>query len=159
MDRLKECDFGQYDGVVISGSPILLTRTNYTRHLDWFDFIQSIDIPVLGICFGHQVIGLEFGAKVFMGSEQRSNQAVEVVERDTLFKGMERNLTLREDHCEGISLPAGFDLLARSKYYDVEAMKHKKRNIYGVQFHPEVSGDEGKKVMNNFFELCGRKSS
>lgn len=154
MDRLKEHGFNQYEGIIISGSPILLTQTDYTKHLEWFDFIRSIGIPILGICFGHQIVGLEFGARVFRGAEQRTKQAVEIVERDSLFRGIESNLILHEDHCEGITLPSSFDLLAKSDYYEVEAMKHKQRNIFGVQFHPEVSGEVGRRIINNFLELC-----
>ena len=154
MEALKGCGFNQYEGVIISGSPILLTQTDYTEYLGWFNFIQSIDIPVLGICFGHQIVGLEFGARVFRGPEQRLNQAVEIVERDSLFRGMEKSLIIREDHCEGITLPSNFDLLAKSNYYEVEAMKHKQKNIFGLQFHPEVSGEVGKRILDNFLELC-----
>jgi GMP synthase (glutamine-hydrolysing) len=59
-----------------------------------------------------------------------------------------------EDHCEGITLPDQFILLARSRSYDVEAMKHREKDIYGVQFHPETSNEPGRKIAHNFLKLC-----
>ena len=81
---------------------------------------------------------------------------VEVVERNTLFEGLGPALSLTEDHCEGITAPAEFTVLAKSEDYEVEAMKHLKKPLYGVQFHPEVSGETGLRIMGNFLNLCSQ---
>ncbi|HXX73366.1 MAG TPA: gamma-glutamyl-gamma-aminobutyrate hydrolase family protein [Candidatus Acidoferrales bacterium] len=143
-----------WSGVIISGSPILLTEQPYQKYLESLRFARTTKRPILGICFGHQIIGLLHGATVFRGVECRANHTVEVIQRDTLFDGLESNLCLREDHCEGITLPAQFLHLAKSESYAVEAMKHRDKDLYGVQFHPEASGEAGQRIMRNFLRLC-----
>jgi len=143
-----------YSGIIISGSPILLTEIDYSQLLKSFEFIRTARSPVLGICFGHQIMGLLHGAKVFRGLECRTNLNITVLDRDELFEGLESTLSLREDHCEGISLPSEFSLLAKSEKYDIEAMKHRHKQLYGTQFHPEVSGEIGEEIIGNFLNLC-----
>jgi len=144
----------EWSGLVISGSPTLLTTDPYRRHLESLHFARTTKRPVLGICFGHQIIGLLHGASVFRGRECRANQTVEVIHKDTLFEGLQETLSLNEDHCEGITLPAQFLHLAKSESYAVEAMKHRDKDLYGVQFHPEASGQAGQRIMRNFLRLC-----
>ena len=153
LDKIAQLRIVDYAGVIISGSPILLTETDYSQHLRSLDFICSGRIPALGICFGHQLIGLLYGARVFRGPECRGDQTVEIIDRDILFEGLDATLSLREDHCEGITLPPEFVVLAKSRNYEVEAMKHRSKDVYGVQFHPEVSGETGKRIFNNFLNL------
>jgi len=154
LDEIRNIDFVNYNGIIISGAPILLTEINRSAFLDLFKFIRRINYPILGICFGHQIIGLLYGAKVFRGPECRTHEIIEVIERDELFDGLDTFLSLKEDHCEGITLPNNFILLAKSRSYDVEAIKHREKDIYGVQFHPEASGELGKKIIKNFLKLC-----
>ena len=143
-----------WSGVVISGSPILLTETDYSQHLRSLDFIRTSNCPILGICFGHQIIGLLHGATVFRGVECRANQSIKVLERNGLFEGLTATVSLKEDHCEGITLPPQFILLATSQSYTVEAMKHHDKELYGVQFHPEASGEAGHRIIENFLRRC-----
>jgi len=143
-----------YSGAIVSGSPILLTETAPSKYLRVLRFAVSGRCPTLGICFVHQIIGLLHGAKVFRGAECRTNQTVEVLDRNGLFEGLAPKLSLREDHCEGITLPPQFLLLATSAGYTVEAMKHRDKELYGVQFHPEASGEAGYRILENFLRLC-----
>lgn len=154
LDEIKNIDFANYNGIIISGAPILLTEIDYSSVLDLFEFIHRINYPILGICFGHQIIGLLYGAKAFRGHECRTDEIIEVIERNELFDGLDAILSLREDHCEGITLPNNFILLAKSRGYGVEAMKHREKSVYGVQFHPEASGESGEKIIKNFLKLC-----
>ncbi|MFN7013452.1 MAG: glutamine amidotransferase-related protein, partial [Bacteroidia bacterium] len=59
-----------------------------------------------------------------------------------------------QDHTEGINLPEEFVLLAKSEHYPNEAMQHKTKNIYGVQFHPETSSNLAKHIITNFLSIC-----
>lgn len=149
MDFKAE-NLAQFDGVVLSGAPILLTDidpTTYLQHLSW---IKTYDKPLLGICFGHQIIGLLHGARVSKMREDRGFQEIELIKDDSLFERLPDVFEMQEDHCEHISVPHGFDLLACSDACINEAMKHKEKPMYGVQFHPEVSGNFGHVLLENF---------
>jgi len=154
LHEVSKANHQEWAGVIISGSPILLTETAHDEILRSLGFARTSGCPVLGICFGHQVIGLLHGATVFRGAEIRANQTVKVLQSTSLFEGLETSILLTEDHCEGITLPKQFLLLATSESYNVEAMKHREKDLYGVQFHPEASGEVGHKIIANFLRLC-----
>jgi GMP synthase (glutamine-hydrolysing) len=158
MNEIERSQPADYDGIIISGSPILLTEADYADTLKSLNFVRACYNPVLGICFGQQIIGLSYGAKVFRGPECRVDEIVEVLEKGTLFEGLDNRLYLNEDHCEGITLSNEFILLARSQNYMVEAMKHRNKAVYGVQFHPEASGEIGKAIIHNFLKSCRNAS-
>lgn len=81
-------------------------------------------------------------------------QRIEILKGNDLFIGIQDLAEFREEHAEFISLPKNFILMAKSKSCGNESMKHKSKSIYGVQFHPEVSGENGKKLFKNFLKLC-----
>lgn len=142
-------------GAIISGSPILITQSNKEEELKPFLFIKDLDIPVLGICYGHQILGMLYGAEIFLGKEVRTEIAIDIIKESPIFKGINsKKLIVSEDHTEGISLPENFILLAKSELYPNEAMQHKTKNMYGVQFHPETSSDLAKLTITNFLTLC-----
>jgi GMP synthase (glutamine-hydrolysing) len=148
-----ECDESKLKSlhaIILSGAPVLLTEIDYQPYLDQFGFLKRSSIPVLGICFGHQLIGLLFGSQVFKGKEIRELTEIEVLKENDLFKGIPVKAMMMEDHTEGITLPANFNCFAKSDSYAVEVMIHISQPIYGVQFHPEVSGLNGEKLLMNF---------
>jgi len=159
MNELKDVGLKSYAAIIISGSPTLLMEINHDTYVELLSFIRNVSCPVweyvfLGICFGHQVIGLVYGVNVFRGPGRRTPETIYVVQRNRLLEGLERTFYMDEDHCEGITLPDQFILLARSGSYDVEAMKHRDKNVYGVQFHPESSGELGRRIIRSFPRLC-----
>jgi len=152
-------DLENFNGIIFSGSPITLTcedkKTCEDRneYLELFPFIKEIHTPVLGICFGHQVIGHSFGSHYHVGEFINGKRQVEVVSPNILFEWI-TDLTFHQNHEQHITLPDDFMLLAKSDTCENESMKHKDKDIYGVQFHPEVSGDSGKKLIQNFLNIC-----
>jgi GMP synthase-like glutamine amidotransferase len=76
------------------------------------------------------------------------------VKQDALFSNLEEVTTMAEDHTEGISLPASFVHLAYSEKYTIEVMRHTHLPLWGVQFHPEVSDENGKTLIGNFLHHC-----
>lgn len=141
-------------GVIISGAPILVTEQNISPYLEKINWIKETTIPVLGICFGHQLIGISFGAYCARMREDRDWQTVEVFEECSLFEKLPSEFEVMEDHCETVSIPVGFKLIAASDVCVNEAMQHSTLPIFGVQFHPEVSGNYGRIIFDNFIRLC-----
>jgi GMP synthase (glutamine-hydrolysing) len=143
-------------GIIISGAPILITEIDTTPHLEKVKWLKDSNIPVFGICFGHQLIGLTFGAFGSRMKEDRDFQTVEIFEECILFDKLPNEIDMMEDHCETISIPPNFKLIASSDVCVNEAMMHNSRPLFGVQFHPEVSGNHGRIIFQNFIEYCER---
>ena len=141
-------------GIVISGAPILITEVDNQPFLDQLAWIKNLQIPVLGICFGHQILGLLHGARAARQKEDRDWQLIEALESHPLLAKLPTEFEMMEDHCESISVPHDFVLLAVSDACVNEAMYHKTKPFYGVQFHPEVSGNQGSIIIENFVNIC-----
>jgi GMP synthase (glutamine-hydrolysing) len=152
-DESEKTDWDAATGIILSGAPVLLTETDPEIYISRYDFLRKINVPVLGICFGHQLLGMMHGAKIFKGVEVRKQTEIFIKNNDPLFSGFAEQIKMTEDHIEGITLPDSFVTLASSEYYEVEAMKHPVKNMYGVQFHPEVSGKKGLQLLLNFLRL------
>lgn len=147
-------DLNDIQGVVISGAPLLITEIDMQPYLDKMAWIKETTLPVLGICFGHQLMGLLFGAFGSKMREDRSWQIVEAFVTCPLFNRLPDEIEMMEDHCETISIPAQFELVASSDACVNEVMQHLTKPLYGVQFHPEVSGNHGRIVLENFVNIC-----
>ena len=154
---LSDLTMGHFEGkkgIVLSGSPILLTEVDCSMYIDKYAFLKEVDIPLLGICFGHQLIGLLYGAFPARQKEDRDWQVIETLEETALFNRLPTEFEMMEDHCESISLPKQFKLAATSDACVNEAMFHESKLIFGVQFHPEVSGNLGTVLIDNFCQIC-----
>ncbi|MDG2152812.1 MAG: gamma-glutamyl-gamma-aminobutyrate hydrolase family protein [Crocinitomicaceae bacterium] len=165
VDQYMDCEtvpFFDFDesniaaatGIIISGAPILVTEEDMGSYITASEWIKTISIPLLGICFGHQLIGIHYGSIVKKMKEDREFQEIEIFEESKLFARLPRIIEMQEDHCEFISVPNGFKQLASSDYCFHEAMEHKEKPIYGIQFHPEVSGNHGNIIIENFLKIC-----
>lgn len=143
------------DAAVVSGSPMMLSEQSPPAGLA--DFVRELECPVLGICFGHQLLGMLSGAAVRSGERIEGFRSVRVVKQDSLFEGLPGEVSLLESHREYLVREEVEDLewevIAVSDFCPVEAMRHTVRRWYGVQFHPERSGPSGDAVVRNFLEL------
>lgn len=120
--------------------------------------IFSLGIPVLGICYGMQLLAQELGG-VVQASELREygRTHLNIDGDDLLFKGVDQQTQVWMSHGDSISkIPAGFTVTARTDNCPVAAISNPAARLYGVQFHPEVKHTiEGQKVLSNFlFEVC-----
>ncbi|AKB23530.1 GMP synthase (glutamine-hydrolyzing), amidotransferase subunit [Methanosarcina sp. MTP4] len=139
------------DGLILSGGPEM------DRAGSCFDYVKEIDLPILGICLGHQAIALSYGGSVSSGKKGGYAEIeIEVIEEDDILRGIGPRTTVWASHVDEVSvLPEGFIHLARSDICEIEAMRHPIKPIYGVQWHPEVSHTEkGEELLMNFFEVC-----
>jgi GMP synthase (glutamine-hydrolysing) len=141
-------------GVIISGAPILITEIDYSGYVSLFSWVKSFEKPILGICFGHQILGLLFESLPSRQKEDRDWQTIAQLEESILFDKLPDEFEMMEDHCESISLPKNFKLIATSDACINEAMQHETKPYFGVQFHPEISGNYGQIVIHNFIEYC-----
>jgi GMP synthase (glutamine-hydrolysing) len=156
---IQQKNLEKYEGIVLSGAPILLTEEKTDVYIQSTTWIKNIEIPLLGICFGHQLIGLHYGGIVKKMKEDRELQEIEIFESCALFDRLPEVIQMQEDHCEFVSVPQGFKLIASSDTCFNEAMAHHEKNIFGVQFHPEVSGLQGSLLIENFYKICQRQDT
>ena len=152
-ENMEQVNWGTISGIVLGGSPFLFTENDFQIYIDRFQFLKNSSVPILGICFGHQLLGLLFGSSVYKSEKIDGENNISIILNSKLFENFGENELFVENHTEGITLPIDFEKLASSENCVVEAMKHSKLNIFGVQFHPEVSGENGIKLINNFCEL------
>jgi len=138
--------------IILSGNPALI-RDADTDFLADYAPLRDLTVPILGICFGHQVIGMLYGAQVTIGKEDRSLRQLEILQDNRLFEGLSGDHIFQEDHTEEVALPEHFIHLASSSHCFNEAMMHRELPMYGVQFHPESSADAGERLLKNFLAL------
>ena len=143
-------------GIILSGSPASV----FDRHGPRPDAgLFRLGKPMLGICYGHQLIAQHFGGEVERGETQEFGSATLRVRRDGgLFDGMAREQRVWMSHGDHVvRLPAGFDVLGDTSDCSIAAMGHRKRGVYGLQFHPEVvHTPQGGRVLDNFLRrACG----
>lgn len=123
------------------------------------DYIDKLDIPVLGICAGHQFMALHLGGKAASSATPEFGKTlVTVVDEDDLFVGLPDTFVAWESHNDEVTeMPSGFRLLASSETCRVQAMRHESRPLFGLQFHPEVEHtDNGYDIFQAFIDICAR---
>ena len=124
--------------------------------------IFNLGIPVLGICYGMQLMTAEFGGKVEAASKKEYGQAF--IDIQDAKAGLFENLPARQQvwmsHGDLVTeVPAGFEITATSPDCPIAAMENKEKNFHAVQFHPEVRHSEyGNDLLRHFaFDICGCK--
>jgi GMP synthase (glutamine-hydrolysing) A subunit len=151
------------DAIILSGTEALLTRTADRKQYErLFTFLPKVDVPILGICGGHQALAIAYGGEVAKsGRHFEGYRTVELEDKDHLLAGLTAKIRVMQSHYEEVKrLPPGFVRIARSKDTKIEAMKHEGKPIYGVQFHPERWNEEnqaGKRILENFIEKIAAK--
>ncbi|WP_290596584.1 MULTISPECIES: GMP synthase subunit A [unclassified Archaeoglobus] len=139
------------DGLVIGGGPSL-ERTGNCE-----DYLKELDVPIIGICLGHQLMAKVFGGEVGKGSMGGYSEVdIRILEENELFEGIPKEIKVWASHMDEVKkLPEGFKVLAESDICKIEAMRHERRPLYGVQWHPEVYHSQyGVELYRNFIEIC-----
>ncbi|MFW6422377.1 MAG: glutamine-hydrolyzing GMP synthase, partial [Candidatus Bipolaricaulota bacterium] len=125
--------------------------------------VLELACPVLGICYGHQLLAQLVGGEVSPGeSAEYGNTDLTIRRHNHLLSGLEETETVWMNHKDTVlSMPDRFSILATTDHSPVAVFADPGRDLYGVQFHPEVSHtDKGKKVLENFaVSICGANPS
>jgi len=143
-------------GLILSGGPASVYGRN-APHCD--PAIWKLGIPVLGVCYGMQLMAYQLGGKVEKGDKREYGHAeIEITRESALFEGMDHVQTVWMSHGDHVTdLPAGFDWVARSGNAPHAAIVHRGKRLFGLQFHPEVHHTpNGKQIISNFVHgVCG----
>jgi len=143
-------------GLVFSGGPASV----YEPGAPTVDpALYAAGIPILGICYGMQLMALQLGGQVNPPDEREYGKTdLRVTTPDTLFEGLNANLVCWMSHGDRVDAPPpGFSVLASTPGSPVAAMAAPERGLYGVQFHPEVTHTQwGTEILRNFLTRgCG----
>jgi GMP synthase (glutamine-hydrolysing) len=153
---IAEIEARRPSGIVFSGGPASV-REPGAPAID--ATIYGIGCPLLGICYGHQLMALQLGGHVVPAEKREYGRAdLTVVEPGVLYDNMAADLTCWMNHGDTVlAPPSGFQILARTDNTPVASMGDAARQLYGVQFHPEVAHTPfGKELLRRFVvEVCG----
>ncbi|HEX4228114.1 MAG TPA: glutamine-hydrolyzing GMP synthase [Bryobacteraceae bacterium] len=142
-------------GIIISGGPASVLEPGSP---DIDPSVLTSGIPVLGICYGHQLVARHLGGSVEKGARGEYGLAyLKLTAPDDIWAGVEDS-QIWMSHFDHVAVAApGFRVIARTETSDVAAMSASDRKIYGLQFHPEVAHTQyGQRILNNFvFGICG----
>lgn len=144
-----------YKGIIFTGGP----NSVYDSASPHYDpAVLELGIPVLGICYGHQLMAYMAGGEIGSAESGSEYGKTTVFSSDcTIFNGVPRESVCWMSHTDCVKvLPQSFKLIAHTAACPCAAMADEKRKLYGVQFHPEVTHTVyGKTILHNFvFDIC-----
>ena len=150
---LKAEKAAKAQGIILSGGP----KSVYDR--DAFRMKRSIlelGIPVLGICYGHQLLAKMLGGKV-APAEKEYGKEILSAGKSRLFRGLRKKERVWTSHGDSVlGSPEGFKVIGHTESCRIAAFENEKKRIYGVQFHPEVHHTvNGRRILANFASICG----
>ena len=160
LNKLKK--FHNIKGIILSGGPSSVTTTKFPKISKE---IFKKKIPVLGICYGLQLIAKLFGGKIRPSKKRREfGRATLFKKQNSLLikKYLNKKQTVWMSHEDVVvKLPKNFKVVASTESSKLTIIENSKSKIYGVQFHPEVTHtDNGKEIFKNFlFSICKIKKT
>tara|TARA_B100000287_G_scaffold389401_1_gene399441 strand:+ start:454 stop:1041 length:588 start_codon:yes stop_codon:yes gene_type:complete len=148
-------DLRNLDGLILSGGA---ARIGLSGELGNCAAFLGLDIPILGICAGHQFMARHYGGDARESPEPEYG-AMEITLHDgggKIFHGTNEKQTVWESHNDEVHVvPENFFITASSDSCAVQGMENDAGNRFGLQFHPEVNDSEfGKEMFENFVEVC-----
>lgn len=149
-NNTKSQQLRAFKGIIVSGGPQNISEDD---SLKCNSGIFKLGIPVLGICYGHQLISFLLGGKVARGKIKEYGKAtVYIKQKRGIFYGLASRETVWMSHGDFVSkLPSGFEIIGSTVDCPTAAVADFERNIFGLQFHPEVTHTkEGMKILKNF---------
>ena len=151
----KEIILKKYDKIVISPGP-----GNPNQSGNCLKIVKSLykQIPILGVCLGHQIIGQVFGSKIVQAKRLMHGKTSNIISKKTgILKNLPKNFEATRYHSLIIdkkTLSKDLEIIAETNDGLIMGIKHKQHNVYGVQFHPEsIKTKIGIKILKNFIKL------
>ncbi len=146
--------FKDVDAIVLSGGAPSIFYEKEKLGLQE-NYLDELDIPILGICVGAQLIAEHFNGKCGPAKYPEYGKTEVIIDNhDELFDGVPDKIIVWESHNDEIKDTGILISLAHSKNCRHQAVKHPSKPIYGVQFHPEVEHTEyGEKMFQNFLSI------
>ncbi len=141
-------------GIVLSGGPASVYSTDIPK---FNSNILNLDLPILGLCYGHQLIAKEFGGAITNTGKGEFGKAILQQTSDfPLWQNVSFPNKVWMSHQDSVTkCPPDFKVTGVTESGNVAAMRHRKRRIYTLQFHPEVNDTEqGQKMLDNFINTC-----
>jgi GMP synthase (glutamine-hydrolysing) len=143
------------NGIILSGGPASV----YDKGAPQIDpEIFSLDIPVLGICYGLMLMAHHLGGQVvFTGRREYGPGMLHINNGSALFDGLGKQLDVWNSHGDEVTaLPEGFRVVGSTEGCDFAAVEDRQRKLYGLQFHPEVAHTpRGREILQNFvYHIC-----
>ncbi|MDO8480782.1 MAG: glutamine-hydrolyzing GMP synthase [Nanoarchaeota archaeon] len=140
-------------GIILSGGPASVYEEG-APHVD--ERIFELSIPVLGICYGLQLMGQKYGKVENKQVKEFGKAALQVKQTTGIFKGLKKEEQVWMSHGDAVTALKGFEVIGSTPSCAVAAVADEKRKLYGVQFHPEVAHTlPGMKILENFaFGIC-----
>ena len=155
IDKIKEKN---PNGIIFTGGPNSVYGENAPKISE---DIFKLGVPILGICYGHQLICNILGGEVKSAEVREYGKTKIELDTDSdMFSNVDKNQTSWMSHTDCVSKPPqGFKIIAKTKGCPVAAIENSDKKIYGVQFHPEVEHTPfGKEMISNFlFKVCNLK--
>ena len=146
-----------YKGIILSGSP----RSVYAKNAPHCDkAIFDLGIPILGICYGHQLMQFMLGGQVSSGETKEYGMAqLSVKKPSPIFKGVSKKTRVWMSHGDMVQkLASGFEAIGETSDCPLAAVANHAKNFFGIQFHAEVTHTpEGMKILDNFISVCKAK--
>ncbi len=146
---------GSMSGIILSGGPHSVLDST-SPMID--SAVLDTGIPILGLCYGHQLLASLLGGRVVKGDSREYGSAqIQLQEGNSeLWNRLQRVETVWMSHGDSVeSVPEGFRVLAATDTCPVAAMGDPHRHIYGLQFHPEVTHTpDGMTILDNFLSIC-----
>jgi GMP synthase (glutamine-hydrolysing) len=153
----EELESMQPKGIIFSGGPASV----YEENAPMCDKrILELNLPILGICYGHQTLVHSFGGKVRKANREYGSAELIIDDPSDLFSGLNSTMRCWMSHGDAADkLPDGFNVIAHTDNSFAAAIANRERNLYGIQFHPEVVHTErGIEVLKNFvLKICRAK--
>jgi len=156
LEEIKE----KYSGLVYSGGPSSVYDDGSPRS---DPALLHSGIPILGICYGHQLIMQQMGGRVHRGNPEYGPASLSILQSSGIFAGEktgEENQVWMSHGDEVDSLPQGFEAVAETSDCKYAGVADISRRIFCVQFHPEVNDtSHGDSYLKNFIQICGLEGS